>query len=86
MWTLLALICLSLALLGIAGLQFTYLFYLDRIHKERKKLILKLESECRRLTTRLREAEARITEQDEILLKIYPETSEEVWADVIDER
>lgn len=81
-----ALILLSLALLGIAGLQFTYLFYLDKVDKERKKLINKLESECRRLSGRLHEAEAKIAEQEELLSKIYPETGEEVWADVIDER
>ena len=81
-----ALICLSLALLGIAGLQFTFLFYLDKVDKERKKLINKLESECRRLSARLHEAEARIAEQEELLFKVYPETGEEVWADIIDER
>jgi len=81
-----ALICLSLALLGIAGLQFTYLFYLDRVDRERKKLICKLESECRRLSARAREAEAKIAEQEELLAKIYPEAGEEVWADIIDER
>jgi hypothetical protein len=81
-----ALILLSLALLGIAGLQFTYLFYLDKVDKERKKLIHRLEAECRRLSARLNEAEAKIAEQEELLSKIYPETGEEAWADIIDER
>jgi hypothetical protein len=81
-----ALICLSLALLGIAGLQFTYLFYLDKVDKERRKLIHKLELECRRLSARLSEAEAKIIEQEEMLSKMYPESGEEIWADIIDER
>lgn len=80
------LICLSLALLGIAGLQFTYLFYLDKVDKDRKKLIHRLESECRRLSGRLSEAEAKLAEQEELLLKIRPESGEELWADIIDER
>ena len=81
-----ALICLSLALLGVAGLQFIYLFYLDRVDKERKKLIHRLEAECRRLSSRLNEAEAKIAEQEELLVKVNPEAGEEVWADIIDER
>jgi hypothetical protein len=81
-----ALICLSLVLLGIAGLQFTYLFCLDKVDKERKRLIHQLESECRRLSARLNETEAKLAEQEELLFKIYPETSEEAWADIIDER
>jgi hypothetical protein len=81
-----ALICLSLALVGIAGLQFTYLFYLDRVDKERKKLIHQLEVECRRLSGRLADAESRVAEQDLVLSKIMMETGDEVWADIIEER
>jgi hypothetical protein len=80
------LICLSLALVGIAGLQFTYLFYLDRVDRERKKLVHDLESECRRLSIRLSDAEAKIAEQDSLLTRFYDRSNEEVWADVIDER
>jgi hypothetical protein len=81
-----ALICLSLALVGIAGLQFTYLFYLDRVDRERKKLIHDLEVECRRLSTRLADAEARAVEQDQILSKMFVESTEDNWADIIEER
>ena len=80
------LICLSLALLGIAGLQFTYLFYLDRVDKERKKLIHQLEVECRRLSARLADAEAHVAEQDLLLNKLLIETNDEMWADIIEER
>jgi hypothetical protein len=80
------LICLSLTLLGIAGLQFTYLFYLDKVDRERKKLIHTLECECRRLSSRLSDAEAKIAEQEELLFKIRPESGDEAWADIIDER
>jgi len=81
-----ALICLSLALVGIAGLQFTYLFYLDRVDRERRKLIHELEVECRRLSTQLADAEARAAEQDQILTKVFAESPEDSWADIIEER
>jgi hypothetical protein len=81
-----ALICLSLALLGIAGLQFTYLFYLDKVDKERKKLIQQLEIECRRLAVRLADAETRVAEQDLLLNKLLIESGDEIWADIIEER
>ena len=81
-----ALICLSLALVGIAGLQFTYLFYLDKVDHERKKLIHQLEIDCRRLASRLAEAETRVAEQDLILNKLLLESGDEAWADIIEER
>ena len=81
-----ALICLSLALLGIAGLQFTYLFYLDRVDKERKKLIHTLEADCRRLSSRLADAEAKVAEQDLLLNKLFIDSGDEVWADIIEDR
>lgn len=81
-----ALICLSLALVGIAGLQFTYLFYLDRVDKERKKLIHKLEADCRRLASRLAEAEAKVAEQDLLLNKVFLDSGDEAWADIIEDR
>lgn len=80
------LICLSLALVGIAGLQFTYLFYLDRLDRERKKLVHDLEARCRQLGNRLHEAEMKIAEQEILLEKTYLGNEEEAWADVIDER
>ena len=80
------LICLSLALVGVAGLQFTYLFYLDRVDKERKKLIHELEVECRRLSRKVADAESRVAEQDLILNKLLIESNDEAWADIIEER
>lgn len=81
------LICLSLSLAGIAGLQFTYLFYLDRIDKERKKRINELETQCKSLSRRLHNAELRNAEQNDVLKSFYvDEESEEAWADVIEDR
>lgn len=82
------LICLSLSLSGVAGLQFFYMVYLERVDRERQKRIRELEHHCQHLTQRLRETEAQVNEQNEMLEAFYEEfeDEEEVWADVIDER
>ncbi|MFN2412580.1 MAG: hypothetical protein ABR535_05940 [Pyrinomonadaceae bacterium] len=80
------LICLSLALAGVAGLELMYLFYLNRIDEERKKRIIELERQCRRLIRRVTEAEHEIAEQRRLIESIDPGFEDEVWADVIDER
>lgn len=83
------LICLSLSLAGVAGLQFFYMIYLERIGNEQKKRIRELEKHSIDLSSRLRDAEALITDQEELIKSAYEEyeaEDEEVWADVIEER
>lgn len=80
------LICVSLALVGVAGLQFTYMFYLERIDAERRKTVAQLERKCKNLTARLQDAEGQIAEQRRMFDTAYPEIEDDVWADVIDER
>ena len=78
-------LCLSLA--GVAGLQLMYMFYIDRIDKERKKRVHELEVEYKRLSARLAEAESELEMKTEMLAVAYPEyEDEEAWADLIDER
>ena len=78
-----ALIGISFVLLGITGLQFTYMFYLDRLHVERKKYLRELESKNAKLTTQLADAEKRI----DMIEAAYPgmKKDDEVWAEVIEE-
>ncbi len=78
-------LCLSLA--GVAGLQLMYMFYLDRIDRERKKRLSELEARCLRLQKILAEAQAKIEEQGIALdeLEAMRESREEIWADVIEE-
>jgi len=78
------LIGLSLSLFGLAGLQFFYLNYLERIDRSRKAHLRELEHRRKYLEQRLAEAESRIAEQDKIL-EDYME-QEEAWAEVIEER
>ena len=81
------LIGLSLVLVGIVGLQFSYLFYVDRIYRERKAYLRSLEQKHSQLRDRLEAAERRVAEQNDLLETIYPELgkADEAWADVIEE-
>jgi len=80
------LIILSLSLVGVAGLQFFYMIYLERINREQKKRIYELERHSKHLSTRLNEAEEQIARQNEFLESMFEENEEEVWADVIEDR
>ena len=80
------LIGLCLVLLGIAGLQFTYLAYVDRMNNERRKYLKALEAKYADLSSRLADAESRIAEQNELLEELSPGITEESWADVIEDR
>ncbi len=80
------LIGLSLSLACVAGLQFFYMLYLERISDERKKRISELERHSRQLTKRLSEAERKISDQNEVLESMFDEQEEEIWADVIEDR
>ena len=83
------LICLSLSLAGVAGLQFFYMMYVEKLSKERQKRIRELEYHCKKLAARLHEAEMQVAEQKGFIDSVYEEFEEEeleeVWADVIEE-
>ena len=81
------LIGLCLSIVGVAGLQLTYMVYLDRIDRERRKRIVQLEHRCSELSARLASASARIQQQDQIIEKfeVVPRQSDEIWADLLDE-
>ncbi len=82
------LIGLSLVLVGIVGLQFSYMFWVERMYRERRTYLRELENKYARQTERLAAAERRIAEQNDLLETAYPELGkeDEVWADVIEER
>ena len=83
-----ALIGLSFVLIGIVGLQFSYMFYLDRLHIQRKKHIHELERKCNQLSERLGRAQIRLAEQDRLLEAAHPGRKKDdgIWADVIEDR
>ncbi|MBK8466592.1 MAG: hypothetical protein IPL32_12240 [Chloracidobacterium sp.] len=82
------LIGLSLVLVGVVGLQFTYMYYVERMYSERRKHMQALERRAEDLKTELETARKHLFEQNELLKTAYSETRkpEEVWADVIEER
>ena len=79
------LLCLSFALVGVVGLQLMYLFYMDRVMRERKLNIRELERTNKRLTMQLEAVEEGIVMQRAQVQTTRPEGLEdETWADVID--
>jgi len=80
------LICLCLALTGVAGLQMMYLLYLESIDRERKKRLAQLEHEAKQLRHELADARQKIHEQAEQIESLSSGAGEEAWADVIEER
>jgi len=81
-----ALIGLCLVLVGVAGLQFSYLFYADRLQRERRKHLERLERRCADLTTKLDVADQVIAEQAAQLASYGFKPDDEAWADVLEER
>ena len=79
------LIGLLFVLIGVAGLQFSYLFYIDRLYSERRRYLSDLEKKLVRLKKRLDIAENKVTEQQQIIdrLKTVVEDPDETWAEVI---
>jgi hypothetical protein len=82
-----ALIGLCLVLIGIAGLQFSYLLYIDRIYRERCKYLKSLEQKCADLAVRLDSAEKQAADLKLRLADLEPEPplEDDAWADVIEE-
>lgn len=83
------LIGLSLSLACVAGLQFFYMAYLERLDREHKKRIRELERHTKYLTGKLHDAEIRVVEQKNLLesfLDEFDEDDDDVWADVIEDR
>ncbi len=86
--TIYVLIGLSLSLAGVAGLQFFYMIYLERINREQKKRLRELEHHCKYLSNRVHESELQISDQNDLLESFFDEFTDEegeVWADVIEE-
>ncbi len=83
------LIGLSLSLACVAGLQFFYMAYLERLDREHKKRIRELERHTKYLTGKLHDSEIRVVEQKNLLesfLDEFDEDDDDVWADVIEDR
>lgn len=80
------LICLCLALSGVAGLQFLYMFYLERMDAERRNRLHELERQIKHLSHRLADARREIAAKEKIIESFYEEYGDEAWADVMEEQ
>ena len=83
-----ALIGICLVLTGIAGLQFTYIYWVDRLYGERRKYNRELERKCSRLASRLETAERRLSERNNLFetVSLNLGVEDESWADLIEDR
>lgn len=81
------LIGLCFSLLGAAGVQFVYLFYLGRLDVERKKRVAELEQTRKELLALLAEARTVIASQEQTIhdLETFRGRGEEAWADIIED-
>lgn len=79
------LICLSLSLTGVAGLQMMYMFYLEVVDRQRKKLLVDLEHECKLLRRDLLDAKRLMGEQKKQLQEAGLVAIDDAWAEVIEE-
>jgi len=79
------LICLSLSLTGVAGLQMMYMFYMETVDRQRRKRLLELEHECKSLRRELLDAESKIAELDRHRTTSITSPEDSYWAEVIDE-
>ncbi|MEP6850683.1 MAG: hypothetical protein ABI999_17635 [Acidobacteriota bacterium] len=79
------LICLSLSLAGVAGLQMLYMYYMEAGDRQRKKRLTELECETRKLRHDLLDAKKAVSEQKARLVRAGIEIDDESWAEVIEE-
>lgn len=78
-------ICVALAMAGVAGLQFFYLAYLERISNHLKRRIHELERQNNLLYHRWQEAEQQITSYQALEAEEIIEEDEEVWSEIIED-
>ncbi len=81
------LIGLLFVLIGTTGLQFFYLFYVDRLNRERRNYIKSLERRNRVLTAELGMASSKLAEREKMLVtaNLMNDVSEEIWDEVIED-
>jgi hypothetical protein len=77
-------ICVALAMAGVAGLQFFYLAYLERIGNQLKRRIQELERQNAVLYHRWQDAEHQLNSYQALdAEEIYED--EEVWSEIIED-
>lgn len=78
-------ICAALAMAGIAGLQFFYLAYLERVGNQLKRRIHELERHNTALFHRWQEAEHQLQSYRSLEADVLVEDEEEIWSEIIED-
>jgi prolyl oligopeptidase PreP (S9A serine peptidase family) len=76
-------ICIALAMAGVAGMQFFYLAYMERIVNQQKKRVTELERQNAVLYHRWQDAERVAAHYQDLEAEVVEE-EEEVWSEIID--
>lgn len=79
------LICVALAMSGVAGLQFFYLAYLERIGKQHKRRVTELERQNAVLYHRWQDSERILANYQTLEATDILEETEEVWSEIIED-
>ncbi len=78
-------ICIALAMGGVAGLQFFYLAYIERFNRQQKRRIQELERQNALLYHRWQDAEHQLAAYQALdAEELVEDNEEEVWAEIID--
>ena len=76
-------ICIALSMAGVAGLQFFYLAYLEKVSKHQKRRLAELERQSAVLYHRLQDAERQLSSYQDLAAEEVVE--EEVWSEIIED-
>lgn len=78
-------ICIALAMAGVAGMQFFYLAYMERVINQQKRRITELERQNAVLYHRWQDAERVATHYDDLEAQVVEE-EEEIWSEIIEDK
>ncbi len=77
-------ICIALAMAGVAGMQFFYLAYMERVGRQHQRRIKGLERQNALLYHRWQETERALAGYEDLAAEEVVE-EEEVWSEIIED-
>ena len=78
-------ICIALVMAGVAGMQFFYLAYMERVSKQQKRRIKELERQNAVLYHRWQDTERILAAYQELEAEELIEEEEEIWSEIIED-
>lgn len=77
-------ICIALAMAGVAGMQFFYLAYMERVCKQHQRRVKELERQNALLYHRWQDTERALAGYEDLAAEEIAE-EEEVWSEIIED-